>query len=106
MPAIVGVGFVIGIQRRAVVRAGPRGVAILRVETERVVNAHHGVVDRLVPAWTARAQLFGRVAQGVGDAGLPRQMLVAPAEDSVALRGIEAQRRSRELQIARRTAVR
>src|SRR5450756_1171444 len=41
------------------------------------------------------------MAQSVRDGGLPREVFVAPAENSVGLRGIEAQRRTRQLQIAR-----
>src|ERR1019366_10081728 len=89
-----------GMEWRGVTRAGPGGVAILRVDAECAVDPHHGVVDRLVPMDTARAQLFGGVAQEVRDGGFPRQVFVAPAENPVALRGIEAQRRTGELQIA------
>src|SRR5436853_113609 len=76
MPAVVCVRLVIGRARRLIPGPGPACRGILRVESERPVEAEGGVIHGLVPSWTAPAELLGGVADQVRDGGAPARMLV------------------------------
>jgi hypothetical protein len=99
VPAIIGIGFVIGIQRRLVTGPRPSGLGILRAQSQRAMNANHRAEYRLIPPCAPRSQLVQEVPQGIGDYGSPAGMLVAPTIDPVTMGRIGAQWRATQAEV-------
>src|SRR5687768_10271829 len=91
----------IGVARRPVARPAPGAGPIVGVDAEAFVHRDNSSVHGLVPLRTAPAELLREVASRVREGRARGETLVAPAEESVTVRGIVAERRTAELEIAR-----
>src|SRR5215472_15573242 len=100
MPAVVGIGLVVGIDGRSKARSRPRGGGIIGIDPEGTMNGNYSVTNGLVPARATCTELLGSIPQRVRNCGLPAEPFVAPAEHAIALSGVVAQRRAAESPVA------
>lgn len=100
MPAIGGVGLMIGGPRRLVAAPLPGGRRVLGVHAQAPMRLEHRSIHAFVPGFTPAAKVVAQVAKRVRQGGTHSEDFIGPAEPLVRKGRTEPERRPAQRKVA------